>query len=108
MVTAELAVATLAACTLMLMLCWGIYLVVMQVRCIDVAAEVARQSARGDKAATTAAERDAPRGAVVDIRRSRSLTSVEVRLSARPLARWMVSVPLRAHAEVANEPGVGE
>ena len=41
MVTAELAVATLAAMTLMVMLCWGIYLIVMQLRCEDVAAAVA-------------------------------------------------------------------
>ena len=105
MVTAELAVATLAATAMMLMLCWGIYLVVMQVRCIDVAAEVARQAARGDTAAVRRAERQAPTGATVSIHRRRSVTTVEVRLSARPFAAWLVAVPLRASAEVEPEPG---
>jgi hypothetical protein len=105
MVTAELAVATLAATALMIMLCWGIYLVVMQVRCIDVAAEVARQAARGDAAAVQRAERQAPTGATISIERGRSVTTVEVRLVARPFAAWLVPVPLRAEAEVVPEPG---
>ena len=49
MVTAELAVTTLAAFTLLIIMCWGIFLVVMQLRCIDTAAAVARQTARGDR-----------------------------------------------------------
>ncbi len=105
MVTAELAVATLAATAMMIMLCWGIYLVVMQVRCIDVATEVARQAARGDAAAVRRAEREAPTGSVVSIDRGRSMTVVDVRLSARPFAAWLVAVPLRATAEVVPEPG---
>ena len=50
MVTAELAVTTLTAFTLLIVMCWGIYLVVLQVRCIDTASAVARQAARGDDA----------------------------------------------------------
>ena len=46
MVTAELAVTTLSAFTLLVMMCWGISLVVLQLRCIDTAAAVARQTAR--------------------------------------------------------------
>ena len=68
----------------------------MQVRCIDVATEVARQAARGDAAAVRVAKREAPTGARVVIDRGRSLTIVQVRLSARPFAAWLVSVPLRA------------
>jgi hypothetical protein len=105
MVTAELAVATLAALAVMTMLCWGIYLVVMQMRIIDTAGEVARQSARGDRAAVQRAERDAPRGARVRVSSSGGATSVEVRLSARPFAEWLVAVPLRAEATVVREPG---
>ncbi len=105
MVTAELAVSTLAAMAMLVMLCWGIYLVVMQVRCIDVATEVARQAARGDAAAVRRAEREAPPGAIVSVDRGRSVTTVEVRLSARPIAAWLVAVPLQARAEVVPEPG---
>ena len=105
MVTAELAVSTLAAMAMLVLLCWGIYLVVMQLRCIDVATEVARQAARGDDAAVRRAEQQAPDGAVVSVRRGRSITSVVVRLSARPFASWLVPVPLQAKAEVVPEPG---
>ena len=62
MVTAELAVATLAALVIMLLLSWGIYLMVVQVRCIDTAGEVARQAARGDDAAVARAGGRRPRG----------------------------------------------
>ena len=44
MVTAELAVTTLSAFTLLVMMCWGISLVILQLRCIDTAAAVARQT----------------------------------------------------------------
>ena len=59
MVTVELAVATLAALALLLMMLWGIYLVVMQLRCVDTAAAVARQEARGDDAGVRLAKSDA-------------------------------------------------
>ena len=51
MVTAELSVSILTALALLTMMCWAIYLVVLQLRCIDTASEVARQAARGDRAA---------------------------------------------------------
>ena len=51
LVTAELAVTTLAAFAVLTMMCWGIYLVVTQLRCVDTAAAVARQAARGDTTA---------------------------------------------------------
>ena len=90
---------------MMIMLCWGIYLVVMQVRCIDVATEVARQAARGDAAAVRRAERRRRRARRSPSSEAVRITSVEVRLSARPFAAWLVAVPLRATAEVVPEPG---
>ena len=44
MVTAELAVTTLAAFALLTTMCWGIYLVVTQLRCVDAASAIARPS----------------------------------------------------------------
>jgi hypothetical protein len=108
MVTAELAVATLAALAVLTMLCWGIYLVVMQMRIIDTAGEVARQAARADTAAVARAERDAPAGATVRVTSGAAVTSVQVRLTARPFASWLVSVPLHAEADVVPEPAAGE
>lgn len=104
MVTAELAVATLAALAMLLLLSWGIYLMVMQIRCIDTAAEVARQAARDDDAAVSRAKREAPAGAQVHISRSDALVKVKVSVLARPLARNLVAVPLHAEAEVVPEP----
>jgi hypothetical protein len=104
MVTAELAVATLAALAVLLLLSWGIYLMVMQVRCIDTAAEVARQAARGDDAAVARAKREAPAGSRVHIARSTGLVRVTVRVVAQPLARDLAAVPLHAEAEVVPEP----
>jgi hypothetical protein len=107
MVTAELAVATLAALALLTMMCWGVYLVVVQLRCIDTAAAVARQVARGDKAATSRAEAAAPEGAKVVVERRPNLVAVTVRIQAKPIAQWLVVVPLVARAEVVPEPGQG-
>ena len=104
MVTAELAVTTLSAFTLLVMMCWGISLVVLQLRCIDTAAAVARQTARGDEAGVAHARSQAPAGAKVSVRQGRSLVTVTVRLTARPLADWLVAVPLQARAQVVPEP----
>ncbi len=104
MVTAELAVATLAAFALLIMMCWGISLIATQVRCGDTAAAVARQVARGDQAATEKARAAAPRGATVRVERGSNLVTVTVRVTARPLARWLVGVPLSARADVVPEP----
>jgi hypothetical protein len=105
MVTAELAVTILAALALLVMMCWGIYLIVMQLRCIDTAAAVARQTARGDSAAVRKIKDGAPAGATVVVQQRPSLVTVTVRLSAKPLASWLVAVPLHAEAQVVPEPG---
>ncbi len=104
MVTAELAVATLAALAFLLTLCSGIQLVVLQLRCVDVASEVARQAARDDDRAVAAARRDAPSGARISVRRDRALVSVTVRLEAHPIGVRAVRVPLAARADVVPEP----
>jgi hypothetical protein len=104
MVTAELAVTTLSAFTLLVMMCWGISLLVLQLRCIDTAAAVARQTARGDEAGVAHARSQAPAGAKVIVRQGPSLVTVTVRMTARPFADWLVSVPLHARAQVVPEP----
>jgi hypothetical protein len=108
MVTAELAVTTLAAFALLTTMCWGIYLVVTQLRCVDTAAAIARQAARGDTIAVTNAKAAAPSGATIAIDEGPSLITVTVRVSARALGRWLVAVPLEARAQVVPEPTVGE
>jgi hypothetical protein len=106
MVTAELAVTTLAAFAVLTMMCWGIYLVVTQLRCVDAAAAVARQAARADAAAVAKAKAGAPTGATIMIEKRPNLVTVTVRVRARPLGRWMAGVPLEARAQVVPEPAV--
>ena len=108
MVTAELAVTTLSAFTLLVMMCWGISLVVLQLRCIDTAAAVARQTARDDEAAVAHARSRAPAGATITVQRRPSLVTVTVRVAARPLADWLVVVPLQARAQVVPEPATAD
>ena len=107
MVTAELAVTTLTAFTLLVMMCWGISLVVLQLRCIDTASAVARQTARGDEAAVSLARSQAPDGARITVQERPGLVTVTVRVSARPMADWLVTVPLHARAQVVPEPDGG-
>jgi hypothetical protein len=107
MVTAELAVAILAAFSVFVLLCWGILLVVLQLRCVDTAAAVARQEARGDRAAAILARSHAPTGAQVSVRRRPGRVEVSVALTVRPFARGLAAVPLRAEASVVPEPSVG-
>jgi len=104
MVTAELAVTTLAAFAVLTMMCWGIYLVVTQLRCVDAAAAVARQATRADDAAVAKAKAGAPSGATITIEKRPSLVTVVVRVRARPLGRWLVAVPLEVRAQVVPEP----
>lgn len=104
MVTAELAVTTLAAFAVLTMMCWGIYLVVTQLRCVDAAAAVARQAARADDAAVAKAKAAAPSGATITIEKRPSLVTVVVRVRARPLGRWLVAVPLEARVQAVPEP----
>jgi hypothetical protein len=108
MVTAELAVTTLAAFAVLTMMCWGIYLVVTQLRCVDAAAAVARQAARGDASAVGKAKAAAPSGATISIDKRPSLVTVTVRVKARPLGRWLPTVPLEARAQVVPEPTAAE
>ncbi len=107
MVTAELAVTTLAAFAVLIMMCWGIYLVVTQLRCVDAAAAIARQAARGDTVGVGKAKAVAPSGATIVIDERPSLVTVTVRVKARPLGRWLVAVPLDARAQVIPEPAAG-
>lgn len=106
MVTAELAVAILAALSLAVLLCWGIFLLVMQLRCVDAAAAIARQEARNDRSAVTAARRVAPAGSVVQVDRRGAAVSVTVTVTVRPFVRGLSAVPLRASSSVVAEPAV--
>lgn len=67
MVTVELAVASLGATVVLMLLAGVLHVVVLQMRLGDVAAETARQAARDDAVAVERARRGAPDGTVVTI-----------------------------------------
>src|SRR3954466_14693567 len=104
MVTAELAVAILAAFSVFVLLCWGILLLVLQLRCVDTATAVARQEARSDRAGSSLARSEAPEGASTRGGRGPSGVHMAVRRTVRPLASGGGSVPLHAGVSVVPEP----
>lgn len=104
MVTAELAVGMLAVLVVTVMMAWCLHLVTRQLLLEDAAAEIARQAARGDLAAVTAARRDAPPGAVIELSREAGSVVARARLSAGG-PEMLPSVELTAVARVLVEPG---
>lgn len=103
MVTAELAVGSIAV-VIMVMLCLGIgMMIITQLRCVDVASEIARQAARGDDQAVAAARRTVPAGGTVDLRRGDG--SVVVVVSAPVVLPPLPAVTVTGRAEAVVEPG---
>ncbi len=96
---AALAIASMVA---VLVLCAaGVTAVGLQVRCIDAAREAARLAARGDGSAAAAAERLAPPGAAVELRRDGD--RIVVRVSGR--SGILPGVLIVGQAVAAVEPG---
>jgi hypothetical protein len=80
----------------------GLTAVSMQVRCVDAAREAARLAARGDDgSAAVAAQRVAPDGAAVELRRDGELVVATV-TARSPL---LPGVTIAAEAIAAAEPG---
>lgn len=104
LITAELAVGILSAMVVMIMLAWGLFLVVVQVRCIDAAAEIARQAARDDHEAVDQARAKAPAGSRIKIKTAGDVVQVEVRTKAKPLRKGLPAIELNARAEAVREP----
>jgi hypothetical protein len=107
MVTAEVAMASLVLVGV-LGSAIGIFgLVVTQVRCIDAAAEIARQSARGDAVAVSRMTTATPPGAEVTTSRTPTRTVVvTVTAPVRPVRGVPVTVHVVGRAEIPLEPGV--
>jgi hypothetical protein len=78
----------------------GIGAVAGQIRCLDAAREGARLAARGDRSAMAVAQRVAPPGAGVQIRRDGEFVTATVTIAARGLP----GLTLSAEAVAAVEP----
>lgn len=104
MVTVELAAALIVVAMAAVACAWLVGVLVLQVRLVDVAGEVARQAARGDEKAVAAAKADAPKGASVSVVRvggAYRATASSSTAAMGPLPSW----PLSADAEVLAEAG---
>ena len=113
-VTAETAVV-LPALVLVLVLClWSVTVVGQQLRCIDAARTGARALARGEQpaAAWAAAQRAAPDGAHITLRKADGLAVVEVRFAAGLPGAGGPGIQIGSRAvatlEVVDDVGVGE
>lgn len=102
MVTAELAVGILAACVVTAILVWAISLIGLQAVCSDIASQVARFEARGDKQSAAAAKAKAPHDSVIQI--ERSADEVAVTVSTKRSLGVLGSVPVRAEVAQPLEP----
>ncbi|MDN5727177.1 MAG: hypothetical protein L0G99_14785 [Propionibacteriales bacterium] len=104
MVTAELAMGTIAVVVLVILLSGAASLLVVQMGCLDSASEIARQTARGDKAAVAMARSDVPAGSAVSVRRTNDAVRVEVSTPVRLLPS-LPAFTVRAEATTVLEPG---
>ncbi len=107
MVTAELAIACLILTGVAGLMISIFGLAMVQVRCIDVAGEIARQTARGDAAAVARVTATAPAGARVQTSRPGSGTvQVTVTAPVRIVPGLPVTAEVSARATTQLEPGV--
>jgi hypothetical protein len=104
MVTVELAMGSLGAAAMLVLLAWVVSVLMLWGACQDLAIGVARQEARGDATAVADIVKRRPPGAQVDVRRQAGRVVVQVDLAARPWAEWLPSLPLHAEATVIAEP----
>ena len=106
MITAELAVSGLVIAVIGVFLAWGVACLMLQIRCVDLAAEVACQAARGDAAQAEKAKRAAPAGTRIEVSREGESVRVRVDLVAQPWTRVLPGIGLHAETTVQAEPGV--
>lgn len=104
MVTAELAIGLLTAAMAAAVAVFMVSLVMVQTRCGDTAAAMARQLARGDDRAAALARGTAPQGARVEVGHSASAVQVVVSVDEH-LGRFG-PFHLVGSAQAVLEPGV--
>ena len=104
MVTAELAFASLVGAVLLIVASWMISVGVQQMRCVDLAEQVARQEARGDHEAARQLAAKQPQ-ATVEIARRNQTVVVQVHMETPRLGSLVPTVTLTATAAAALEPG---
>ena len=108
-VTAEAAAVLPLLAALTIALVWLLALLIIQVRIVDAAREVARAAARGDDIGTVQSlgQRVAPVGSRIEVETGDEVrATVRVRVRAPGLFSFLPRVTLSAVAIAAPEPGV--
>ncbi|HSN11566.1 MAG TPA: TadE family type IV pilus minor pilin [Propionibacteriaceae bacterium] len=101
----EAAFASVALVALLAVLVSAISVVLVQVQCVDAAAAIARQAARGDAAGVAEAERHLPQGGQVVVRRTSTTVTVDVRARASIVPGGGQALELKASSTAVLEPG---
>lgn len=105
MVTAELAVGTVAVVILMVLLGGGLGLVGVRLQNLAVASELAEQVARGDERTAERTRRDLPDDLAVAVERSPNGVLVRVSRTVDPVGRLGPDVTITATARAVWQPG---
>lgn len=107
MVTVELAIASLILVAVAAGMIGVFGVVVAQVRCIDAAAEIARQTSRGDQSAVERITRNTPPNSrVTTVRTTTGMVEVTVTAPVKLMPGWVVTVDVSGRATIPLEPGV--
>lgn len=105
MVTVEMAFAAIGI-GLAMVVCAGIFSICLaQIRCVDAAAEIARQTARDDHAAVSQIEAGLPSSAQVEIGRQGDQVGVTVSIQVQPWGGRMPTFTVQSSAHVQHEGG---
>ncbi|HEY9293948.1 MAG TPA: TadE family type IV pilus minor pilin [Microlunatus sp.] len=104
MVTVELVFGMMIVTMMLALFGWAVSLFGIQAMCIDSASDIARQAARGDRAAVDREKASAPKGSVIDIDTSDGEVRVVVKVRSKPLD-LVPGVTLEGSASAAQEPG---
>ncbi len=101
-VTVEMAFALLGVAVAVVLAAGLIPLGMTQMRCQDVAAEVARQAARGDLNAVQEITEAFPQGSV-DIGSDAGVVVVDVKVEVRPWGAWLPAITVGAQSKAVSE-----
>ncbi|HEX7397539.1 MAG TPA: TadE family type IV pilus minor pilin [Propionibacteriaceae bacterium] len=103
--TVEAAFASLGLVALLTVLVAAIGVVLVQVQCVDSAAAIARQAARGDGSGVAEAKSHVPKGGKVVVRTTAATVTVRVEAEAVIVPGIRITVHLAAESTAVLEPG---
>ena len=105
MVTVEVAFGAVGLAAVLYFLIGCCAIVIVQLRCVDAAGEIARQAARNDQAAITRVVDGLPGDASVTRLDHDQSVRARVEIAFRPWGSWLFPVTVNAEAETRKEAG---